>query len=102
MSKNLTVIAHITAKPGKEEELKKTLLGLIEPTRTQDEGCINYDLHQNTENPSHFIFHENWTNRNALETHLQKPHLQEFIGKADELLSEPPQIFTCEMISEPQ
>jgi len=94
----LTAIAHIKAKDNKIEELKEVLLNLI-PTTRAEEGCINYDLHQSTEDPALFIFHENWASKNALDEHLQKPHLQAFIEKADELLAEPIQLVTCTMIS---
>ena len=37
-------------------------LKLIDITRAE-EGCINYDLHQDNENPAHFLFYENWKSR---------------------------------------
>lgn len=95
----ITVVAHLKAKPGKEEDLKKELLALIEPSRN-DQGCVNYDLHQSTNDPAHFIFHENWNTMSDLELHLQQPHLQDFVAKADDLLSEPLQVITANMISQ--
>jgi len=44
----LTVVAEMVAKPGKEDELKRRLFALMEPTRKED-GCVQYDLHQNTD-----------------------------------------------------
>ena len=87
-NKQVTVIARVRAKQGMEETVKNTLVGLLEPSRA-DEGCINYDLHQDQENPALFMFHENWTSEEALNKHLATPHLQAFIKKADELLAEP-------------
>ena len=89
----LTVVADLVAKPGKEEELRQVLLGLIEPTR-KEEGFVQYDLHVSTDDPRRFVFYENWTSREALDRHLQTPHLQAFIAAADELLAEPPRILT--------
>lgn len=96
--KQVTVIARVRAKQGMGEELKNTLLGLIEPSRA-DEGCINYDLHQDSENPALFMFHENWTSIEALNNHLATPHLQAFVKKADELLAEPLDVTTWKKIS---
>jgi quinol monooxygenase YgiN len=63
MSSNpLTVVAQITAKAGQEAELRRELLSLI-PTTRQEPGCINYDLHQASDNPGKFLFHENWTSK---------------------------------------
>jgi Antibiotic biosynthesis monooxygenase len=46
----LTVIAFMRAAPGKREELKAALEALIEPTK-QEDGYVNYDLHQGVEDP---------------------------------------------------
>ena len=87
-NKQVTVIARVRAKQGMEETVKNALLSLIEPSRA-DEGCINYDLHQDPGNPALFMFHENWTSEEALNNHLATPHLKAFIEKADELLADP-------------
>ena len=94
----VTVIARVRAKQGMEEIVKNTLVGLIEPSRA-DEGCINYDLHQDLKNPALFMFHENWTSEEALNNHLATPHLQTFIKKADELLAEPLDVTLWESIT---
>ena len=70
----LTVVAEMTAKPGKEAELRAALLALIEPTR-KEPGCVQYDLHEATDAPGQFVFYENWTSREALDVHLATPHL---------------------------
>jgi quinol monooxygenase YgiN len=93
----LTVVAEITAKPGKAEELQRTLLGLIDPTR-REEGCVQYDLHVSTDDPARFVFYENWTSRDMLDRHLASEHLKAFIAVADELLAEPPRILTYRRI----
>ena len=44
MSTRVTVIAHLEARPGKEEAQREALLALCPPTRAE-KGCINYHLH---------------------------------------------------------
>ena len=61
MSK-LTIVAKIVAKEEKREFVKAELLKLIPITRAE-KGNINYDLHQDNENPNLFLFHENWESR---------------------------------------
>lgn len=54
----LTIVANIIAKSNSVELVKAELLKLIDVTRAE-EGCINYELHQDNENPAHFVFYEN-------------------------------------------
>jgi quinol monooxygenase YgiN len=54
----LTIVANITAESDKIDPVKTELEKLIDITRAE-EGCINYDLHQDNENPAHFMFYEN-------------------------------------------
>lgn len=82
------------ARPGKETELQRQLVALVAPTR-KEEGCIQYDLHQDNGQPGRFVFFENWTSRELLDKHLASPHLTAFLNRADELLAEPPRILAC-------
>lgn len=59
----LTIVANIFAKQDSIELVKSELMKLIDTTRAE-EGCIDYDLHQNNENPAHFLFYENWQSGN--------------------------------------
>lgn len=70
----LTIVARILAKKEKQSLVKQELLKLIEVTRAE-EGCINYDLHQDNENPSLFLFYENWENRDLWQKHMNNTHL---------------------------
>ena len=81
MSK-LTIVAHITAKSDAIEFVKTELEKLIPITRAE-EGCINYDLHQDNENPAHFMFYENWESRELWQMHMNNRHLKEYIAATD-------------------
>jgi len=95
----VTVLAKCKAKPGMEEELRKELMALVAPTRSES-GCINYDLHQSADDKALFILYENWVSRKDLDEHLAMPYLKAFLGKADEILAQPVDIALLEMISE--
>jgi len=73
MSK-LTVIANTHANPDKIDLVKAELKKLILITRAE-KGCIQYDLHQDNENPAHFLFYENWESRELWQVHMSAPHL---------------------------
>jgi quinol monooxygenase YgiN len=98
MRQNLTVVAEMVAKPGKEAELERQLLALIEPTR-KEEGCVQYDLHRSTDEPGRFVFYENWKSRELLDRHLQSPHMQAFGRAAGALLQEPMRVMTYTRIA---
>ena len=84
----IAVLAKIKAKDGLAETVKQQALALVKPTRSEA-GCISYDLHQSDEDENLFMFYENWISKQALDEHIQTPHLQAFIAKADELLDRP-------------
>lgn len=87
----LTVIASLRAKPGSEDQLRAALSTLIEPTK-QEEGNVNYDMHEAVDQPGLFYFYENWASAEALQQHMQAPHMVKALGAAGELLAEPPTI----------
>ncbi|MCL1056786.1 antibiotic biosynthesis monooxygenase [Shewanella gelidimarina] len=78
----LTIVANIIAKTDSIELVKAELIKLIEITRAEA-GCINYDLHQDNENPAHFVFYENWQSREHLQTHLANSHLADYIAATE-------------------
>jgi len=84
----LTIIAFIKAKAGMEDKAKQELMALVGPTRAEN-GCIDFDLHQVTDDKALFMFYENWTSKAALDAHMQAPHIKAFGGKAGEFLAEP-------------
>ncbi|KLU01129.1 hypothetical protein RISK_006698 [Rhodopirellula islandica] len=79
---HLTIVAHITAKEDQVDFVKSELLKLIAPTLKED-GCVNYDLHQDNENPAHFMFYENWETRELWQQHTAGQPLKGF-GTATE------------------
>ena len=96
--KIITVVATFQAQPGKETELKKALVGLVEPTR-QEAGCINYDLHVSPEDPAKFLFHENWASQAQLDAHLANAQIQALLPRVGELCVAFPDIVIWEKIA---
>ena len=79
----LTIVANITAKADKIDLVKSELEKLIEITRAES-GCINYDLHQDNENPAHFLFYENWESRELWQTHMNTQHLKDYMSATED------------------
>lgn len=83
----LTIVANIKAKADKIDLVKQELLKLIDITRAE-EGCINYDLHQDNENPGHFLFYENWESRELWLAHMGNQHLKEYMAATEGAVEE--------------
>lgn len=60
----LTIVAKIKAQPGAESIVRQALRQLIPPTLAEA-GCLNYDLHRSIEDPTLFLFYENWDSESA-------------------------------------
>ncbi|MDF1851789.1 MAG: putative quinol monooxygenase [Verrucomicrobiales bacterium] len=76
MSK-LTIVANIFAKPDQVDLVRTELAKLIAPTLAE-EGCLQYDLHQDNEDPAHFLFYENWASRDLWLVHMEQPHIKAY------------------------
>lgn len=85
------VVARVVALPDKVEELKAVLLALVEPTR-QEAGCVQYELLQNSSDPTDFTFVETWASDEELDRHLVSTHLQEAFERVEGLLAAMPDI----------
>ncbi|MDF1861239.1 MAG: putative quinol monooxygenase [Verrucomicrobiales bacterium] len=81
MSK-LTIVANIFARPDQVDLVKSELEKLIAPTLAE-EGCLQYDLHQDNEDPAHFLFFENWESRELWLVHMEQPHLKEYMAATE-------------------
>ncbi len=75
----VTVVAKLVVREEAVDEVRAELLKMIAPTR-QEEGCIDYRLHQDNAEPTVFIFYENWESMACLERHLATPHYQSYVA----------------------
>jgi quinol monooxygenase YgiN len=98
-NKRLTVLARVHAREDASEKVKRECLALVAPSRAE-KGCINYDLHQSSDDPALFIFYENWASREALERHLEMPHSLAFDERTEGLLAAETEITFWEMLSD--
>ncbi len=98
--KKLSLVAFLFAQPGKEAELGRRLLALVEHSRAEA-GCINYDVHQSDDDPGVFVMYENWTGRAALDLHFTMPYMREIVADFPALLRAPTQMHYLRMCSEP-
>jgi quinol monooxygenase YgiN len=84
----LRLIAIIKSKPEQIEATRAMLAGLVEPTR-REPGCISYELLLNREDPTEFVFVEEWTDEAALAAHFETDHLKAALRIFPELAAAP-------------
>ena len=77
MEKQLPIIVKFKVKENRIEFVKSELLKILTPTR-MEEGCVQYDLHQDIDNPNIFMFYEIWETEALWKIHDSKLHIIEF------------------------
>ncbi len=97
VNKTVRVLARITARPDKIEELTSILRCLVRETRKEN-GCISYQLLQNKADPGDFTFVEEWESDSAIDTHFITAHVQDTFSKVASLLAKEPDIRRYDVI----
>jgi quinol monooxygenase YgiN len=86
------VIAVITAKPGKRDEVLANFKGNV-PAVHAEKGCIEYGATVDTEGmgsfqtkfgPDTFVVVEKWESADALKAHSAAPHMAAYAAKTRE------------------
>ena len=89
------VIAVITAKPGKREEILAAFRANVPAVRAE-RGCIEYGAAVDAENappvqkkwgPDSFLVIEKWESMQALQAHAAAPHMAAYGAKTRELIA---------------
>ncbi|MBU3005450.1 putative quinol monooxygenase [Paraglaciecola arctica] len=84
---NLTIVANIIVNADKIDFIRAELVKLVEKTLTE-EGCINYNLHQDNKNPAHFMIYEKWQTRELWQAHGDTQHFADYVAAAENSVSE--------------
>ena len=80
-------------------ELLKLLTSFVDKSRSE-QGCVDYHFHVSLDDPNMFYFYENWTDRAALDVHLNLPYQKEWFGRHDEFLSRKVELRFFTMLSD--
>jgi quinol monooxygenase YgiN len=81
------LIPLFVAKPGFEDELRQLLADLQKASR-QDEGCLEYSVFSDEQDPRTFLLYEKWTSSAALDAHNEQQHVKEFLRAAEPCMAE--------------
>ena len=91
MAASVHVLARFVAKAGKEDALKSVLSAAMAPTR-RELGCYQYDLLVGANEPREYCFVERWDDDEALNQHLEMPHIKKMLADVEALVESPPDI----------
>ena len=84
---DVTVVAKLVVQAGSVDQVKAELLKLLTLTRLED-GCIQYNLHQDNEDPAVFVFYETWQSLACLEKHMNSDHFKRYINAVGSMIAE--------------
>jgi quinol monooxygenase YgiN len=72
----LTVVAKLTAAPGKEEQLKETLTKMVAAVKANEKGpVVQYSVHVSNDDPATFLFYEQYKDEDAVKAHGTTEHM---------------------------
>lgn len=94
----INIITIVKSNPGSIEETKKLLTDMAIHSK-KEVACVQYDLHQDRENPACFFFHEIWESGEGLALHNTQSYIQKFKSRASEILAGPVAIYKTEKIA---
>ena len=83
----IVISATLLAKDGKENELEKLLLSLVQHVKSEN-GAISYILHRSKDNPKKFFFYEKYKDKKAVDIHMSTQYLKNAFDKYPELLAQ--------------
>lgn len=82
---SISIVAIFVSKENMESKLTSLFKGVIESTRKED-GCLNYTLYLDQENPKRFTFLEEWKSKAHLEKHLASDCVQYLFNNIQDLI----------------
>jgi quinol monooxygenase YgiN len=91
-------ILHAQTKPEKAAAFEALFKGYVEASRSED-GCIEYHMLRDQQDPTLFIFYEIWQSKAHLEVHSALPHMAGFFENRMEYLARDFDIRRVDMLS---
>ncbi len=89
----VTVFAKFKAKGGCQAELKSLLLEMAGQS-SQDPGCLEYDVLQDKNDDTVFMFRELWATQTDADNHVKMPYLPSYRERRAPMLAEEPVVST--------
>jgi quinol monooxygenase YgiN len=80
----IKIVAILTAKPGKLDELTALLASMVQASRAEP-GNLRYDLWRDQADANRFVLDELYKDQAAIDAHKASAHFQMYLAKIGEL-----------------
>ena len=84
MATSVKVMAILVARPGKAEELRALLAGIVSPSRAE-QGHLQYNLWRDKADRGRFVLDERYLDNAAVAAHRATPHFKNYLSKINDL-----------------
>ncbi|MFZ6654108.1 putative quinol monooxygenase [Undibacterium sp. TJN19] len=94
----LLLLAELHAHAAAQEEVKTMLEKLVASTQ-QEAGSLFYAVHQQQDQPDHFMVYELYRDKAACDVHLQSLPVKTALQRMETLLRQAPKITFCDTVA---
>ncbi|HCJ30518.1 MAG TPA: antibiotic biosynthesis monooxygenase [Pseudomonas sp.] len=98
MSERCAFILYAHTRPEKSADFEALFSRYLAASRAE-EGCIEYHMLRDAEDPTLFIFFEVWQSSKDLDVHKALPHMRSFHERRMDFLTRDVEIRPIEMLS---
>lgn len=81
---SIKIMAILSARPGREEQLRALLDGMTAPSRAEA-GNLRYDLWQYQAETGRFVLDELYADQAAVAAHRETPHFKHYLSEINDL-----------------
>ena len=81
----LTVSVMVEVLPEYAEEYEKAVLQQADNCKTNEPGCLRFDVFKSADSPYLYHFQETYTDEKALEFHRTTPYIAEYRAKTKDM-----------------
>lgn len=84
MAAQAKIVAILTARPGRVDDLQALLAGMVEPSRAEP-GNLRWDIWRDQADPNRFVLDELYVDNAAVAAHRATPHFQDYFARINDL-----------------
>jgi quinol monooxygenase YgiN len=84
MTNPVKIVAILTGRPGKTEDLKALLFGMA-PSCRAEPGNLRWDIWQDRSEPGRYVLDELYVDATAVAAHRETPHYKHYLATIGDL-----------------
>ncbi len=92
------IVCELACEAGNRERVLELILRFVEPAR-KEEGCLYYNVYEDTERPCTFYIVDGWKDAEAVRCHSEHPYVADVMQELEPLLSFGPKLAVSRRVS---